>query len=96
MVGDIPITGKFSREDLAAAINRREQLDSVELTALRADPSSASNRNLCTFTDQPERLAELSICKVGAACAGKKLFSAKVYLLGVLTDVDIYRLELAP
>ncbi len=96
MVGDIPISGNLSMADLAATITANEQLEFKQLTALMIDTGSNPPKNLGTFINQPDQLGELAIVAAGAASAGTKLFSTKVYLLSKLTNVDLYRLPIAP
>jgi hypothetical protein len=94
VVGDIPIPGNLSMDDLAATITKQEQLAFTELTALKVDAAPAKKRNMGTFVAQPNQLGEISICAAGAKHQGHKLFSTTAYVLKKATKIDVYRLPL--
>jgi hypothetical protein len=45
-----------------------------------------------TTVDQSQQLGALSICAAGAASPGTKILSSTVYISGVKTNIDLYRL----
>jgi hypothetical protein len=95
MVGTIPVSGGLTMEVLAATLTRNEQ-DFAQLTALAVDPASGSNRNLATFIASDGGLGELAICAKGGTSQGTKVLSATVLVSNTKTDIDVYRLPLAP
>jgi hypothetical protein len=79
-------------KELASSLTTHEQLEFIQVTALAADTPQV--RNLVTTVPHPDPLGSLAICAQGANQAGTKLFSATVYISGITTSVDVYRLDL--
>jgi hypothetical protein len=92
MAGTVPVSGKLSIQDLAATLTRREQLDFEQVTALTVDPTQV--RNLVTTVEQQDQLGALVICAAGADQEGTRILSTTAYILGVQTEIDLYRLPI--
>ena len=93
MPGILPMPGNLSMDDLAGRLTKHEQLLFEEITALVQDPDATLKRNRATFVDQVNQTGSVAIVSRGAACGGKKIVSTNVYILGVPTDVDVYRMS---
>ena len=91
MAGTVPVSGDLTMDNLAATLTRREQTAFEQVTALSID--SAQVRNLVTTVSQTQQLGALSICAAGAASRGTKILSTTVYISGVKTNIDLYRLS---
>lgn len=94
MPGTVPVNGNYSMGDLANYLTEKEQLDFTQLTALTIDSVTGQQRNLATFTPQPNQLGPLAICAKGASSSGTKLFTTTVYVSNAQTSIDVYRLAL--
>jgi hypothetical protein len=93
MVGTIPVAGNLSMDDLAATLTRNEQ-DFTQLTVLAVDSATGATGNLATFIAQDNQLGALAVVASGATSPGTKVLSATVFVSGVSTAVDVYRLVL--
>ncbi len=89
MTGTVPIPGSLTLQELADKLNRHEQLGSEQVTGLGMDPTHA--RNLLTTIAQAQQLKPLVLCTAGTDTPGDKILSATVYVVGVATDIDVYR-----
>jgi hypothetical protein len=88
--GTIPVSADLTLETLAATLTRREQLAFEQVTVLSIDPTEV--RNLVTTVTQPQQLGALSIVAAGTTSPGTKILSSTVYISGVKTNIDLYRL----
>ena len=89
MAGIKPVSGGLTMDGLAATLNRREQLDMEQITALAIDPTQT--RNLVTTVDQTQQLGTISIYAAGATQAGTIIISTTAYISGVETLIELYR-----
>ena len=84
------ISGNLTLADLASSLTAQEQLNFQQVTGLAAHATQVLN--VVTTVDQPKQLGILSIVASGKPSPGAKLLSETVYVLGVKTPVDVYRL----
>ncbi len=94
MTGTVPVSGQLSLQQLADTLTKYEQYDFQRVTGLVAD--HAGSRNLVTLTPEPQRLGRIAVASTGSTGSGVKFLSAIVYVSGVETHVDLYRLPIAP
>jgi hypothetical protein len=94
MIGEMKYPATWTMDELANTCTKNENLSFARLTTLGAMPPDG---NLANFvkTGVVARLKHLAIIAKGAtpSAPATLLFSANIYVTGVLTDVDVYRLK---
>ncbi len=85
------LDGALDLKSLSEKLNLYEQLRFLELRQITVHPQS-SGMNLGTFSSQPQQLRPLVVVVKGTPCEGTKFLEAKIFVVGVLTPVEVYRL----
>lgn len=96
MIGDVPCKAEWSMEQLANTIDENENLSRARLIKLTTLPEPKSN--LATYVrrdhgaPQPGHVQIVGRGAVAPA-ASVLLFATNIFVSGVETDVDVYRLQ---
>jgi hypothetical protein len=94
MAGTYPVAGDETLDQLSDTLTTHESLRREQLTGLVADTGGTGKRNLATFENRTQDAGSLTVVKAGATSSGTKIFAKKsIYVQGVLTDVDVYRMD---